>query len=105
MIVYNITTKVRWDILEGWLEWQLEEHIPAILATGSFDAHQFYRLLEQDEEEGPTFVSQFFSTSLERYELFVKTFAPVLQQAGWDKWGNGFIAFRTLLQSVDPSFD
>lgn len=101
MIVYNITSKVRWDILEGWLEWQLEEYIQAVLATGLFDSHQFYRLLEQDEEEGPTFVSQFFTTSIERYEKFVIAFAPALQQAGWDKWGNGFIAFRTLLESVE----
>ncbi len=100
MIVYNITSKVRWDILEPWLAWQLEEQIPAILATKLFDDYQLYRLLEQDEEEGPTFVIQFFTTSLERYEQFLIEFAPALQQAGWDKWGNGFIAFRTLLESV-----
>jgi len=100
MIVYNITSKVRWDILEGWLAWQLEEQIPAVLATKLFDEYQLYRLLEQDEAEGPTFVIQFFTTSVERYQQFVIEFAPALQQAGWDKWGNGFISFRTLLQSV-----
>jgi hypothetical protein len=100
MIVYNITSKVRWDILEAWLAWQLEEQIPAILATELFDDYQLYRLLEQDEDEGPTFVIQFFTTSLERYNQFLTEFAPALQQTGWDKWGNGFISFRTLLQSV-----
>jgi hypothetical protein len=99
-IVYNMTIKVRWDILEGWLAWQLEENIPAMLGTGQFDDYRFYRLLEQDEEEGPTFVIQLFTTSLERYQSFILEFAPGLQQAGWDKWGNGFIAFRTLLESV-----
>jgi hypothetical protein len=100
MIVYNITSKVRWDILEAWLAWQLEEQIPAILATELFDDYQLYRLLEQDEDEGPTFVIQFFTTSLERYNQFGTEFAPALQQTGLDKWGNGFISFRTLLQSV-----
>jgi hypothetical protein len=100
MIVYNITSKVRWDILEAWLAWQLEEQIPAILATELFDDYQLYRLLEQDEDEGPTFVIQLFTTSLERYHQFVIEFAPALQQTGLDKWGNGFISFRTLLQSV-----
>ena len=100
MIVYNITSKVRWDILEGWLAWQLEEQIPAIMATRLFDGHQVYRLLEQDEEEGPTFVVQFFTDALERYEQFVIEFAPALQQAGYEKWGSGFISFRTLLESV-----
>jgi hypothetical protein len=100
MIVYNITCKVRWEILEGWLNWQLEEQIPATLATGLFDDYRLYRLLEQDEEEGPTFVIQFLTTSRERYEQFGSEFEPALKQAGWDKWASGFIAFRTLMESV-----
>jgi hypothetical protein len=100
MIVYNITSKVRWEIMEPWLTWQMEEQIPATLKTGSFDKYQLYRLLEQDEEEGATFVVQFFTSNLERYEQFLIEFAPALQQAGSDKWGNGFIAFRTLMELV-----
>jgi hypothetical protein len=100
MIVYNITCKVRWDILETWLAWQLEEQIPAMLATGLFDNHLLYRLLEQDEQEGPTFIIQLFTTSEERYRQFMAQFADDLQRAGWDKWGNGFIAFRTLMQLI-----
>ncbi len=100
MIVYNITCKVRWDILEAWLAWQMEEQLPAMLATQSFDDYQLYRLLEQDEEEGPTFVIQLFTSSVERYGQFMTQFSPALQQAGWDKWGNGFIAFRTLMELV-----
>ncbi|GGB12393.1 DUF4286 family protein [Puia dinghuensis] len=98
MIVYNITCKVRWEIMEGWLTWQLEEQIPATLKTGLFDNYQLYRLLEQDEEEGPTFVIQFFTSDVERYQQFVIGFAPALQKAGWEKWGDGFIAFRTLME-------
>jgi hypothetical protein len=100
MIVYNITCKVRWEIMEGWLIWQLEEHVPATLATGLIDDYRLYRLLEQDEEEGPTFVIQFLTTSRELYQRFSSEFEPGLKQAGWDKWGNGFIAFRTLMESV-----
>jgi hypothetical protein len=100
MIVYNITCKVRWEILEGWLSWQLGEQVPLTLATGLFDDHRFYRLLEQDEEEGPTFVIQFLTSSRERYERFSSEFEQGLKQVGWEKWGNGFIAFRTLMESV-----
>jgi hypothetical protein len=100
MIVYNITCKVRWNILEGWLTWQLEEQIPATLATGLLDDYKLYRLLEQDEEEGPTFVIQFLTSSRARYDQFNIEFEPRLRQAGWDKWGDGTIAFRTLMQSV-----
>jgi hypothetical protein len=86
--------------MEGWLTWQVEEQIPAILKTGLFDKYQLFRLLDQDEEEGPTFVIQFFTTSPERYEQFVIGFAPAIQQAGWDKYGNNFIAFRTLMELI-----
>lgn len=86
--------------MEGWLRWQFEEQIPAILATGLFDSYHLYRLLEQDEEEGPTFVIQFLTSNLERYEQFLIGFAPVFQQEGWDKWGNSFISFRTLMEQV-----
>ncbi|HEV3325487.1 MAG TPA: DUF4286 family protein [Puia sp.] len=100
MIVYNITCKVRWNILEAWLAWQLGEQIPAMMATGLFDSRRIYRLLEQDEDEGPTFVIQYHTSSAERYRQFVIEYAPALQQAGWERWGDGFIAFRTLMESV-----
>jgi len=100
MIVYNITNKVRWDILEDWLGWQVGEQIPAILKTGLFDNYQLYRLLDQEEEEGPTFVIQLFTSTLERYEKFLIEFAPELTEAARVKWGDGFIAFRTLMQRI-----
>lgn len=100
MIVYNVTTKVRWDILESWLIWQVEEQLPAILSTGFFDSHQLFRLLDQDEEEGPTFITQFHTSSLERYQQYVTEYDPAMQQSGWEKWGNGFISFRTVMQSL-----
>jgi Domain of unknown function (DUF4286) len=100
MIVYNITCKIRWEILEGWLSWLLEEQVPATLATGLFDDYRLCRLLEQEEEEGPTFVIQFLTSSRERYQRFSSEFEPGLKQAGWHKWGDGFIAFPTLMETM-----
>jgi len=100
MIVYNVTVKVNWKILEKWLEWEIGEDIPAVLATGLFDDYKFFRLLEQDEEEGPTFIVQYFTRSLENYQKYIMEFAPARQETGRNKWGDGFIAFRTLMQLV-----
>lgn len=100
MIVYNITCKVRWEILEGWLGWQLQDHIPATLATGLFDDYRMYRLVDQEEDEGPTFVIQFLTSSQERYRHFCDEFEAPLKQAGWERWGNGYIAFRTVMESM-----
>lgn len=103
MIVYNVTVKVNWSILEGWLSWELEEEIPAVMATGLFDDYKFFRLLEQDEEEGPTFIVQYFAARLENYQEYMIKFAPALQEKGRNKWGAGFIAFHTLMSSVDAA--
>jgi hypothetical protein len=86
--------------MDSWISWQVDQQIPAILKTGLFDSYQLYRLLDQEEEEGPTFVIQFFTSNPERYEQFVIEFAPAIQQAGWDKWGNNFIAFRTVMEQI-----
>ncbi|MHA4810483.1 DUF4286 family protein [Flavitalea flava] len=99
-IVYNVTVKVRWNILEDWLAWELEENIPAVIATKQFDDYKFYRLLEQDEAEGPTFVVQYVTSTLERYEDYVVRFAPALEQGSREKWGDGYIAFRTIMSQV-----
>ena len=97
MIVYNVTYKVLWSIHTDWLVWLRGEHIDAHMASGLFDGHRLFRLLEQDEEEGPTYVVQFFCPSLEKYEQFLIAFAEDLQVAAQGKWGAGFIGFRTLM--------
>jgi len=101
MIVYNVTYKVRWSILDKWLAWLHSAHIAAHIHTGLFDSHRVFCLLEQDEEEGPTYIVQYFTTSLERYRQFMIEFAPGLQRESWDKWGDGFIAFRTLMEEIN----
>jgi hypothetical protein len=58
-----------------------------------------YRLLDHDEQEGPTFIIQYDTTDLDRYEQFVIGFASGLQQASREKWGDAFIAFRTLMST------
>ncbi|HVU57622.1 MAG TPA: DUF4286 family protein [Puia sp.] len=104
MIVYNVTYKVRWSILDKWLPWLKEEHIAHHMDTGLFDDWRMFRLLDQDEEEGPTYILQYFTSDLDRYEQFMIGVASDLQQASWEKWGDGFIAFRTLMSSeLDPS--
>src|SRR5882757_3982448 len=104
MIVYNVTVKVTWNILEEWLVWELEEQIPAVLATRLFDDYKFFRLLEQDEEDGPTFIIQYFTASLENYRKYITEYAPALQEKGRNKWGEATIAFQTLMSSLDTGF-
>lgn len=100
MIIYNLSMKINTSIEDEWVQWQKEEHIPEIMATGLFSEFKFYRLLEQDARDGVTYVIQYSAPSFENYNRYVKEFAPHLRQKAFEKWGNGFIAFRTVMELV-----
>lgn len=101
MIVYNITIKIHPAIENDWLQWQQQEHIPDVMATGQFTDYKFYRLLEQDENDGITYIVQYFSSSIDQYNTFINEFSGSLRQKVFVKWGDKFIAYRTVMQSVD----
>jgi hypothetical protein len=100
MFIYNVTIKLDHTIHEDWVKWMNEEHIPEIMKTGCFEKFQFVRLLEIDEEEGPTYAVQYYAVSKAQYNRYIDLYAPKLRQASTDKWGNKFIAFRTLMEVV-----
>lgn len=49
MFIYNITIKVDNHILQQWLKWQKEEHMPEIMATNLFTENKFFKLLDQED--------------------------------------------------------
>jgi hypothetical protein len=100
MFIYNITVKVENEILNEWMQWQKEIHIPEMIATGCFYDHRFYKLLEHEEEDGKTFVIQFYANSKNEYDNYVENFAEQLRQKSIAKWKDHVISFNTLLQNV-----
>ena len=100
MIVYNITLKITPEIETEWIRWQKEEHIPDVLSTGLFTDHKFFRLLDQDESDGITYVVQYFTSSIDNYNQYVEKTAPLLRKKAMQKWGDRFIAFRTVMELV-----
>ncbi len=100
MIVYNITMKVNHDIVNEWIAWQKEEHIPEIMATKLFDDHKMYHLFEHDDEESATFTVQYFTSSLEKYNHYISSFAPLLREKAIAKWGDQFTGFRSVMKAV-----
>ena len=101
MFIFNVTTKVNWSIHEAWLEWMQTEHMPALLRTRCFVRYQLLKLHEQDEEEGPTYTAQYFAESKALYNRYIEVYADAIREDYLDKWGNNFIAFRTLLEVID----
>ena len=61
MLIYNVTVKVNWAIHDAWLIWMQHEHMQDVVATGCFTHSQLIRLLETDEEDGPTYAAQYYT--------------------------------------------
>jgi hypothetical protein len=101
MIIYNVTIKPDWSIHDAWIKWMQEEHIPEMLATQLFYDFQLLRLLEIDDAEGPTYAVQYHAHTLENYERYIAEFAPIQRQKGIEKWGDKFVAFRSLMRIVN----
>lgn len=100
MFIYNVTIKINWAIHDEWLQWLKEVHAPEVKATGCFSSYTIVRLREIDEEEGPTYAVQYFADSKSHYNRYISNYAAEKKQASFDKWGNNFMAFRTLMEIV-----
>jgi len=100
MIIYNVTIKVDNSIVENWLTWLKEEHIPDMIGTGCFTHATILRLLETDDTEGPTYIVQYHAASDDLYYRYIENFSDEMRKKGSDKWGNQFVAFRTVMQVV-----
>lgn len=101
MIIYNVTINVEDEIQHDWLDWMKETHIPEVMQTGMFVDFSFSKLLSRQEDEtGTTYVIQYLAPTMDHYEKYITEFAPSLQQKVIQKYGNKFIAFRTLMERV-----
>ena len=47
MIIYNVTCNVENEILQEWLQWMLEIHIPDVMQTGFFLEANFSFLVKK----------------------------------------------------------
>ena len=101
MFIYNVTIKVSHEIHDNWLNWLKAEHIPEVLATDCFYDATILRLLEVDDTEGPTYAVQYKAESKAAYNLYIDKYASLLRQKSFDKWGDQFIAFRTVMHVVN----
>jgi hypothetical protein len=100
MYIYNVTIKVRDDIQSAWLNWLQEEHVPEVLSTGCFQDATVMRLLEVDDTEGPTYAGQYKAESKAQYNQYIERYAAAMRQKSYERWGDAFIAFRSLMQVV-----
>ena len=101
MIVYNVTIKVDHSIAADWLAWLKQEHIRDVVGTGCFTHATIFHLFEADDEEGITYAVQYHAKDPALYNQYLSQFADQMRKKAIDKWGNKFIAFRTVMQVVN----
>lgn len=98
MYMYNVTVQVIDERAEEWLQWMRDVHIPEVMATGYFIEHRLCRLVEEEERDGVTYAIQYVCESIDDFLEYRLTEAPALQEKTKEKFGNDFVAFRTLLE-------
>jgi len=100
MFLYNVTLILDDAAAEEWLQWMQEIHIPEVLATGMFVSNRLLKVVDSPNE-GVTYCVQYIAETLENYNEYQKTYAPVLQEKLNEKFKNRFVAYRTLMEYVD----
>lgn len=101
MFIYNITTKVGWNIHDAWLKSMRQEYMPAMIATGCFIKYQLSKLQEHEDDDGPTYVVQYFAESKALYNRYIELYADEFRKEYAEKWGNNLVDFRTLLEVIE----
>jgi hypothetical protein len=101
MYLYNVTINVEDDIHDDWMDWMKAIHIPEVMATGCFVANRMLKVLSEVENNGTTYSMQYYFSRMEDYTRYKEKFAPALQKTSILRYGQKFVAFRTLLEIVE----
>lgn len=101
MIIYNITIQINAAIESEWLSWIKSAYITGILNTGCFTVANILQILETDDPGHFTYAIQFHADSKALYNLYIEKYSHSMLQKSFDKWGDQFISFSTVMQVVN----
>lgn len=101
MILYNVTVNIDVEKEKEYVEWMKNVHIPEVMATGLFEDSKFFKLLQETEEGGVNYSTQYFAQKMGKIHQYQENFAAELQEKMRIKFGTHFVAFRSLLELVE----
>lgn len=101
MYIYNVTIKVEVAIVDDWVQWMRQSHIPEVLNTGYFSAYRMSRLLDDGDLDGITFVVQYDCASIDDFLNYQSLKAPALQKEHTERYGKQVTAFRTIMEVLE----
>jgi hypothetical protein len=97
MYIYNVTVNIEEDVHLEWLEWMKTTHIPDVMNTQLFLGSHLFQVMV-DEEQGITYSVQYQVKDIETLRLYQEVYAQKLQKEHLAKFGEKFVAFRTILR-------
>jgi len=100
MLIYNETFIIDDAIVDEWLRWVKDNHIPSVLGTGSFDSYKLFTILDSPNE-GITYCLQFQTTSVERYSDFYYKRMEEIHAVHNKQFEERFALFHTLMESIE----
>jgi hypothetical protein len=101
MIIYNVTINIDHSVHDEWLKWMREIHIPDVMKTNLFSENRMLKVLGDEESGGVTYSIQYTCKDMDDFRHYEKNFAPAFRQEYNRKYGDKFVAFRTLLKVIE----
>jgi hypothetical protein len=101
MIIYNVTINIDHSVHHEWLNWMKEVHIPEVMRTGLFVENRMLKVLGDEDSGGVTYSVQYTCRSMDDYKKYEEEYAPALRAKNNARYQDKFVAFRTLLETVD----
>ena len=101
MIIYNITINIDKSVHDDWFQWMKTSHIPDVMRTGIFSEYRMLRVLGDEDSGGYTYSIQYSCENMDRYRQYEDIYAPALRSEYNQRYKDKFVAFRTLLETVD----
>lgn len=99
MIIYNVTTILEESIHDEYLAYMQQIHMPEVMATGKFISCNLLRLKEPGNE-GVTYCAQYITDEMEKLNDYRQEYSPKLQEDFKQKFETGYVAFRSVLESL-----
>ncbi len=100
MLIYNVTTNIDNSVLDQWLLWMKETHIPNVLATGKFLNAKMTKVLVEEEMGGSTYSVQYTTINKKTLNEYYEKEASKLREEVQKKFPNKFVSFRTELEVI-----
>ncbi len=101
MLVYNVTVKIDQRVEQEWLEWMKGKHVPDVMQTGKFINYRISKIDQVEEPDGSsTYSFQYLCAERSLLDDYLNNHANELREDVLAKYGNLFIAFRTIMEIV-----